>query len=238
MMKMMILAPRRPDMTHEEFRHYVTRIHGPLVRSVPEVAADIRHYHYNFPMPGVAGGAVGHPLASEIDIVTQGWFDSREAQLRNMTRPGYLEIIRPDEGRFADERRAVMHYTDERVILDGAATQTKVFYFRRLSASLTRAAFQRAWAEAYPAAIGAVLADETTLGRYVQNLVQSEADHPHGEDPKYYDVIDEFCLAEAADLAAFGRNAAMSARVRVVEGELLDRARTRAFVARTVYNIP
>ena len=45
MMKMMILAPRRPDMTHQEFRQYVTGVHGPLVRSVPEVAADIRHYH-------------------------------------------------------------------------------------------------------------------------------------------------------------------------------------------------
>ncbi len=121
MMKMMILAPRRTDMSHAEFRRYVTEIHGPLVKSVPEVARDIRHYHYNFPIHGAADAAFGHPLADHLDIVTQGWFDSREAQLANMAGPRYLEIVRPDEQRFAGAG-AVMHYTAEAAVSDGGAS--------------------------------------------------------------------------------------------------------------------
>jgi hypothetical protein len=59
MIKMMILAPRRPGLTHAEFRRYVTEVHGPLVRSVTAVAQDIRHYHYNFPVPGAVDTAFG-----------------------------------------------------------------------------------------------------------------------------------------------------------------------------------
>jgi hypothetical protein len=238
MMKMMILAPRRVELEHAALRRYVTEVHGPLVRSVPEVAADIRHYHYNFPLAGARDEAFGHPLASELDIVTQGWFDSREAQLRNMREPRYLEIIRPDEGRFANEAGALMHYTREQVIRVGSSTRLKVFYFRRRRPTLTRAAFQRAWAEAYPAALGAELASCPHIARYVQNQVLEESAHPEGESLRYYDVIDEFSLQQLAGFAQFGCDTARSAQVRAIEGELLEGERTRAFIAETVYNIP
>ena len=129
MMKMMILAPRKVGMSHAEFRRYVTDVHGPLVKSVPEVARDILHYHYNFPVMGTADSAFGHPRADHLDIVTQGWFKSREAQLANMAEPKYLEIVRPDEGRFANEGGAVMHYTTESVLVPGEISEFKVFYF-------------------------------------------------------------------------------------------------------------
>ena len=80
MVKMMILAPRRDTMTHVQFRDYVINTHGPLVKSIPEVAAGIRRYHYNFPIPGAVDPLFGHPLASDdYDIVTQAWFDSLAA---------------------------------------------------------------------------------------------------------------------------------------------------------------
>ena len=121
MIKMMILAPRRAGMTHAEFRTYVTDVHGPLVRSVTAVAQDIRHYHYNFPAPGAVDTAFGHPLADHLDICTEASFDSVQAQKDNMKRPGYMEILRPDEHRFAGEG-AVMHYTKEWPVLRGERT--------------------------------------------------------------------------------------------------------------------
>jgi hypothetical protein len=237
MMKMMILAPRRADLTHADFRRYVTEVHGPLVRSVPEVVADIRHYHYNFPIAGAADQAFRHLLASELDIVTQGWFDSREAQLRNMREPRYLEIIRPDEGRFANEAGALMHYTHEQVIREGSPTQLKVFYFRRRHPKLTRAAFQSAWAEAFPAALGVELGSTPHIARYVQNQVLAQSEHPDGESPSYYDVLDEFCVHDLAGFGGFGSDVSRYAQVQAIERELLDGARTRAFIAETVYNI-
>ena len=238
MMKMMILAPRRRGMTHAEFRRYVTQVHGPLVCSVAEVAADIRHYHYNFPVQGAIDSAFGHPIADHLDIVTQGWFDSREAQLRNMTEPRYLSIIRPDEGRFADETGAVMHYTHETVIKDGPPTLHKVFYFRRRHPALSREAFQQAWATQFPTALGAGLHSATAISRYVQNVAMSEADHPQGSSTKFFDVIDEFHLTEPGALGVLTWHPPVRTAVTRVEQALLELGRTRAFVGETVHNIP
>jgi hypothetical protein len=147
MIKMMILAPRRVGMTHAEFRKYVMEVHGPLVKSVTAVAQDIRHYHYNFPLPGAIDTAFGHPLADYLDIVTEASFDSVEAQKQNMGRPSYMEIVRPDEHRFADGERAVMHYTTEWPVLRGERTLDRAFYFRRRALGLSRDEFQQRWLE-------------------------------------------------------------------------------------------
>jgi hypothetical protein len=235
--KMMILAPRRTGMTHPEFRKYVTEVHGPLVRSVTAVAADIRHYHYNFPVPGAVDTAFGHPLADELDIVTEAWFDSVEAQKENMRRPGYKEILRPDEHRFADGERAIMHYAEEWQVLGGERTLNRVFYFRRRTPGLSRVEFQQRWLKG----MRPIFDEENRpagIAGYVQNHTVSEAEHPDGDNDKYFDVIEEFFFAEPGGLASLGSNAAACEAVRRLEEALLDRTRTRAFIGETVINIP
>ena len=238
MIKMMILAPRRAGMTHPEFRRYVTEVHGPLVKSVTEVAADIRHYHYNFPVHGAADTAFGHPLASHLDIVTEAWFDSVGAQKANMRIPRYLEIVRPDEHRFADGERAVMHYVQEVPVVEGERTRVRVFYFRRRRAGLSRVEFQRLWLDG----MSAVFAGEGRLpagvAAYVQNHTVSEADHPNGDDPKYLDVIDEFFLTGLDQLGFLGAEETLQGAIRHLESELTDTSAGRAFVGETVLNIP
>jgi EthD domain len=238
MMKMMILAGRRAGMTPGEFRRYVTQVHGPLVASVPEVAAAIRRYHYNFPLFGARDEAFDHVTASHLDIVTQGWFDSRAAQLANMAEPRYLQIIRPDEGRFADESRAVMHYTREVPILEGAVTATKIFYFRRRRAGLSRTEFQNLWQTQFAAALGSNAAFGKVVSRYVQNHALSEAEHPHGSQQKYFDVIDELCLRTPLSLALLRNDLAAMQRSRELETLWLDVSLTRALVTETIINIP
>jgi hypothetical protein len=237
MIKMMILAPRRPGMSHAEFRHYVTQIHGPLVKSVPEVAADIRAYHYNFPLTVTADEGFGHRIGSEYDIVTQAWFDSVEAQKANMRHPRYLSIIRPDEGRFADEANARFHYTREVELVAGPKEGTKLFYARRRKPGLTREAFQAAWQERFPPLLAANAGASGIIRRYVQNHVTAEEDHPDGADGKFFDLIDEFVLESPADWAALGRESGLRAQVAALEAELTDIGRTRAFFAETVRNI-
>jgi hypothetical protein len=232
----MILAPRRAGLTHEEFRRYVTETHGPLVRSVPAVAQDIRHYHYNFPVPGAVDTAFGYSLADQLDICTEATFDSVQAQKDNMKRPGYMEIVRPDEHRFAGEG-AVMHYTKEWPVLRGDRTLNRVFYYRRRAPGLCREEFQKAWLEG----MRALFTEDTRppgVAGYLQNHAVSEAEHEDGEDPKYYDVIDEFFLEQPGDLAWLGADPARLAAVRSLEAELLDASRTRAFIGETVINIP
>lgn len=237
MMKMMILAPRRRDLSHAEFRRYVTEVHGPLVQSVPEVARAIRRYHYNFPIHGATDTAFHHPSASHLDIVTQGWFDSRAAQLENMREPRYLEIVRPDEARFADTANAVMHYTAEHSVVEGPATGIKVFYFRRRRAGLSRAEFQMQWKARAPEVLGSNPAFGRVASRYVQNHTLPESDHPGGSSDKFFDVIDELFIHAPGALAALGDDRGAIARMAACEGELLDASRTRALVTETIVKI-
>ena len=237
MMKMMILAGRKPSMTVAAFRRYLCDVHAPLVRSVPEVAAGIRRYHYNFPLPATPEDAFGQRIDARLDVVTQGWFDSREAQLRNMAEPAYLAIVRPDEGRFANEAEAVMHYTRETVIADGPVTGRKLFCFRRRAAHLDRDGFQSAWLNDFPPALTAGAGIGAVVSRHVQNHVMAEADHPAGADAKYYDVIDEFFLRDGAVPAALWRDPALRDAVRRVEDRLLDPSRSCALLTETVVNI-
>jgi len=238
MIKMMILAPRRHGMTHTEFRSYVTEVHGPLVKSVEEVAADIRHYHYNFPIADALDPLFGHPIAGHLDIVTEAWFDSIEAQLRNMEHPRYMQIIRPDEHRFADGEAAVMHYAREIQVIDGERSALKVFYFRRRKPGTSRDGFQRQWLEKFPAAISGNPEIVGAITGYVQNHVVSEAEIFDGTDPKYFDIIDEFFVADLQKFAAAKEHNLSITLVRRLEEALLDSSRTQAFVAETVINIP
>lgn len=238
MIKMMILAPRRQGMSHAEFRRYVTEVHGPLVKSVPEVAADIHHYHYNFPIPGVSDAVMAHPLATSLDIITEAWFESVEAQKANMRLPRYLEIVRPDEHRFADGERAVMHYVREVPVLDGPPATFKLFYLRRRRPGLSRLEFQERWLAGVQGALEGVDERLPGVNRYVQNHVLSEAEHPDGGDEKYFDVIEEFFLSGSGGLQTFAAESRYAGAVRRLECDLLDAKRTRAFVAETVLNIP
>ncbi len=236
MIKMMILAPKRAGLTHPEFRKYVTEVHGPLVRSVTAVAQDIRHYHYNFPVSGAVDTAFGHPLADHLDICTEATFDSVQAQKDNMRRPGYMEILRPDEHRFAGEG-ALMHYTKEWPVLRGERTLNRVFYYRRRVPGLSRVDFQQRWLEG----MRAIFTEDSRpagIAGYIQNHTVAEAEHPDGHDPRYYDVIDEFFLERPADLAKLGADPVTLEAVRWLEEESLEVSRTRAFIGETVINIP
>jgi hypothetical protein len=238
MMKMMILAGRKPGMSHTEFRRYVTEVHGPLVNSVPEVASRIHHYHYNFPIFGAADTAFGHPLAEHLDIVTQGWFDSLESQLATVAEPRYLAVVRPDEGRFANEAKAVMHYTEETPIVSGDTTAVKIFYFRRRRTGLSRQQFQAAWRTRFAEALTANTGFTTVASSYVQNCALSEAEHPDGTDPKFFDVIDELRLHSVAALGALREDTAALRKIEDLESELCEPSRTRALVTETIMSIP
>ena len=76
------------------------------------------------------------------------------------------------------------------------------------------------------------------MTRYVQNHALSEAEHPGGTDPKFYDIIDEFFVTAPQALDSIARDTAVLSAVRELENELLDTSRTRAFVAATIHNIP
>lgn len=236
MIKMMILAPRRPGMTAAEFRDYVVNVHGPLVKSVTEVAADIRHYHYNFPIPAAVDVALGH-LVAPFDIFTQAWFDSIPAHKANMAHPRYMQVVRPDEHQFADGANAIMHYTREVEIAPGPLGAHKLFYTRCRNPRLSRAEFQALWRERFPAALAGSEIASRVIQRHIQNHTVAAADLPDGDDPKYFDLFDEFAIDGPDAWAEIATDAALCARLRAVEDDLLAPSGTTAFFTETVRNI-
>ena len=206
-----------------------------------EVAGDFHSYVYNFPIHGQADSLLGHPLA-DLDVVTQGIFDSIEVQRANMRRPQYLERVRPDEGRFANEARALMHYTSEHCVVDGPAPAHKLFWFRRRRADLSREDFQRAWREHYAPAMAALAAAwapaaSAPAARFVLNETLPAHEHRHGDDPRYFDVIDELGVPTPGSWRP-GPPAAALASIRALEAQWLEPGRTLSLVTERVWSIP
>ena len=237
MIKMMILAPRRPAFTRQGFRDYVVNTHGPLVKSIEEVAAGIQRYHYNFPIDGVDDQVFGHPHADEFDIFTQAWFDSLAAHRDNQKHPRYMAVIRPDEEVMADNSRALFHYTIEHDVIAGPAGAFKLFYTRRRKLGMTRTEFQAAWLTRMSEAFSKSASAASVVERYVQNHALPEADHPADPESRYYDVIDEFALRAPSDWAGLAQDAKLVANIKAIEADLLAPGTTRSFFAETVINI-
>ncbi len=109
MIKLMINVVRKPEMTHQEFSIYWREQHGPLVKSVPEFTRHIRKYVQCHPVLG------RNPLgAGDIfDGVAELWFDNVQAMENAFSEPRYLEIVRPDELKFADLPKCVSLITEE-----------------------------------------------------------------------------------------------------------------------------
>jgi hypothetical protein len=148
-----------------------------------------------------------------------------------------MEILRPDERRFADGERAVMHYTEEVPVLQGDPTLNRVLYFRRRRPELSRTEFQECWLAGMRAILSKGTRPAGVVG-YAQNHTLPHAEHPDGDEISRYDVIDEFFLAYHGGLALLGSHAEVREGIRRLENNLLDTTRTRAFVGETVLNIP
>ncbi|MGH8012993.1 MAG: EthD domain-containing protein [Candidatus Binataceae bacterium] len=109
MIKLIICATRRADISREEFDSYWREKHGPLVNSVAEFARHVRKYVQCH----LVEGATPFGIAGPYDGIAELWFDSVEEAAKAFSEPKYLEIIRPDELKFIDPRKCISFVTEE-----------------------------------------------------------------------------------------------------------------------------
>ena len=109
MVKPIVCAKRKPGIAHEEFAHYWRENHGPLVKSVPEFIRHVRKYVQCH----IVSKSAPLGASSEYDGVAELWFDSVDELNSAFNEPRYLEIIRPDELKFADLANCVSFVTEE-----------------------------------------------------------------------------------------------------------------------------
>lgn len=109
MVKLIICATRRSDISREAFDTYWREKHGPLVRSVADFTRHVRKYVQCH----LAENTVPFGIAGAYDGVAELWFDSVEEAAKAFSEPKYLEIIRPDELKFVDPGKCISFITEE-----------------------------------------------------------------------------------------------------------------------------
>ena len=109
MFKVIALIPRKPGLTHEEFRNYYESHHAPLaVKLVPQFRGYIRNYIS--PMEGFEGEPPGY------DAVVEFYYDSREVwdEVSKLYLEGEIgEVLIPDEETFMDRSRMQVLIAEE-----------------------------------------------------------------------------------------------------------------------------
>lgn len=109
MIKLIVCAVRRHDLTHEQFDAYWRESHGPLVRSVTEFTRHVRRYV----QAHIAQADVPLAQPGGYDGIAELWFDDVDALNRAFAEPRYLEVIRPDELKFVDLGKTRSFVTEE-----------------------------------------------------------------------------------------------------------------------------
>ena len=116
MVKLVCMLKRKAGLSLEAFNAHWFDVHGPLIRSTPELARHVVRYeqHRRVPEPDWAG-------TPGYDGVTIQWFESVESFSAFCAEPAYAELIEPDERTFLDRDALVWMITEEpRVTMDGA----------------------------------------------------------------------------------------------------------------------
>ncbi len=109
MFKIIALIPRKPGLTHEEFRDYYENNHAPLaVKHVPQFRGYIRNFIR--PLEGFEGEPVGY------DAVVEFYYDSKEAwdEVSKLYLEGEIgKVLIPDEDTFMDRSRMQVLIAEE-----------------------------------------------------------------------------------------------------------------------------
>lgn len=113
MIKLSIFLTRRTDLTHDEFVDYWTRIHTPLIGSLPGGEVPVRRYIQLLPTDDEIAGFD----TADYDGVAEVWVDDIADAARWFTSDTYTTTVAADEARFIDRSLTRVLY----------ATETQIF---------------------------------------------------------------------------------------------------------------
>lgn len=121
MTKLIIGFERKPELTSEQCHKHLQEVHGPLVTSVPEFRNYLKGYIQNLAVdpPGEQ-----HGLFSNLDAVVSLWFENVDQLVKAYSEPKYLDLIRPDEPRFANLNTLIVSRVSEEVVWDDGDSGT------------------------------------------------------------------------------------------------------------------
>ena len=105
MVKVIVLMPRRGDMSREDFRQYLRETHLPLAAKVP----GLRRLVVNWVLPDPKGPPPGY------DAVVEDWFDDGMSMDTALASPE-LQAVVADEPNYMDTSRSMILVVDEETV--------------------------------------------------------------------------------------------------------------------------
>jgi hypothetical protein len=121
MVRLTALLRRNPALSHEEFEAHWRDVHGPLMRSLPNIEQRVVRYeqHPRAVAPGLWTGSEG------VDGMAVQWFPQVDDLMAMIADPSYAERIAPDERHLLDLDRSLFVVTSEpRVVIGGDGSGT------------------------------------------------------------------------------------------------------------------
>lgn len=198
MFKFIIAFERRPGLTRQEAQDYLAEKHGPLVSSVPEFCRHCQGYVQNF--------AFDAGLPSEgfdVDGAAELWFDNVEIFIAAYAEPRYLELVRPDEPRFANPDRMVAAFTTETTLIEKSDHgAVKLFRFLAATPGISDADFTDRWQNEYGVTVTGNPRLQDNIAKYVQNWSTPPASNPFPLARPFVGV-DQFWFADSDALQQF-----------------------------------
>jgi len=113
MLKVDILARRRPDQTHDQFLTHWRDVHAELFSSQPIVKKTVRRYIQSRTVVDYPKGVV----PADVDGIAQLWFDDMDGWLEYLNSDNYRDVIRLDEQKFVDASRVQIVFSEETTIM-------------------------------------------------------------------------------------------------------------------------
>ncbi len=171
--KLIIGFERREGLSREACHDHLASAHAALVLSVTEFRQYLRGYVQNF-----ADGGFGSrgALQFQADAVAELWFENLPKTGEAFSLPRYLELIRPDEGRFANFSRLICTGTQEHLVWEeGGVGNRKIIRFLTVRPDADVDIARVFWRDRYPELIAARYKSSKSVYRYTQSWPLAEA---------------------------------------------------------------
>jgi uncharacterized protein (TIGR02118 family) len=167
------MAPRRPDMTIDQFQHHWRTSHADAAGQIP----GLLRYTQNHSLVEFGRYLLGYPgfdACSELD------FESVAAMESGFASETYQTVVRDDEDDFVDKARFSIVVATPEIIIDGPADGVKLISMYRTHPSRTR--------EELLATLSGPVADDlgATGMRYV---VYQPVDEPYSGPAASFDAV-------------------------------------------------
>ncbi|HUN99130.1 MAG TPA: EthD domain-containing protein [Bradyrhizobium sp.] len=232
MVKLAICVKRKAGMSAPDFHRYWREVHASVVKSVPEFMRHLRKYVQSHTVSEAVPGFPAEP--SQYDGLAELWFDNLEDVGKAFREPRYMEIIRPDEGKFADLAGSTLFVAEEIVMHPGKATPIKLIGALKPKAGMSVPDFHAYWKGTH----GTVVKSVPEFMRHVRKYAQSHAiagsipGFPAG--PQMFEGVAELWFDSVEEVGKAFNEPRYLEIIRADEKKFLDLAGCSIFVAEEV----